>query len=57
MSVVVAYLTPDQTNAHFVHCLDALLWHDSHNNQEVVDVIRMISSPRIASSRNEVVRG
>lgn len=57
MSVVVAHLTREITYAEFHQCLNQLLIHDRTGPGHIVDDFRMVSGTRIASSRNDVVRG
>lgn len=50
--VVVTWPCGRFIDAGFNQCLAQFLLHDSQNGQRVADLVSMISSPRIASTRN-----
>lgn len=55
-NVVLGYCRPDYVDGFTFDSIAALLLHDGKNRGHIVDTVGVESGPRIASSRNQVVR-
>jgi hypothetical protein len=52
--VVITWPAGKWIDTGFAQCLSQLLLHDSQSSRRVADIVSMISSPRIASTRNSL---
>ena len=53
--VLVGYCSPLTVNTRFVNCLTELIDHDKANHQHIAGKVALLSGPRIAEARSQIV--